>query len=56
MGFVKTTGNVFNASGNGPVAFGIDPSRGSILGLLVQAPNLKERIDQMGEARSRLAK
>ncbi|KFZ28421.1 energy transducer TonB [Pseudidiomarina atlantica] len=29
-----------------PVKFGLDPTGGSILGLLVQAPNLKERIDQ----------
>ncbi len=46
--FVKTTSKVFNASGPEPVAFGIDPSRGSILGLLVQAPNLQERIAQGG--------
>ncbi len=30
------------------VMFGIDPTGGSILGLLVQAPNLKERIEQGG--------
>jgi biopolymer transport protein ExbB len=46
--FVKTTSEVFNASGDGPVTFGIDPSRGSILGLLVQRPNLRERIAQGG--------
>jgi biopolymer transport protein ExbB len=46
--FVKTTSNVFHASGSDPVAFGIDPSRGSILGLLVQAPNIRERIAQGG--------
>jgi biopolymer transport protein ExbB len=46
--FVKTTSQVFNASGSDPVAFGLDPSRGSILGLLVQAPNLRERIAQGG--------
>jgi len=46
--FVKTTKRVFSASGSDPVAFGVDPSRGSILGLLVQAPNLKERIAQGG--------
>jgi biopolymer transport protein ExbB len=44
--FVKTTSRVFSATG--PVGFGIDPSRGSILGLLVQAPNLRERIAQGG--------
>ncbi len=36
------------AADSGPVAFGIDPSRGSILGLLVQAPDLRERIAQGG--------
>lgn len=46
--FVKTTHAVFGASGDEPVGFGIDPSRGSILGLLVQRPNLKERIAQGG--------
>ncbi len=46
--FVKTTSKVLNASGTDPVAFGIDPSRGSILRLLVQAPNLQERIAQGG--------
>ncbi|MCU7553093.1 MotA/TolQ/ExbB proton channel family protein [Alteromonas sp. ASW11-19] len=30
------------------VEFGIDPTGGSILGLLVQAPNLKERVEQGG--------
>ena len=30
------------------VQFGVDPTGGSILGLLVQAPNLKERIEQGG--------
>jgi biopolymer transport protein ExbB len=44
--FVKTTERVFDATE--PVGFGIDPSRGSILGLLVQAPNLRERIAQGG--------
>lgn len=30
------------------VQFGLDPTGGSILGLLVQAPNLKERVEQGG--------
>ena len=30
------------------VEFGIDPTGGSILGLLVQAPNLRERVEQGG--------
>jgi len=45
--FVSTTKDVFNAT-SGAVGFGVDPSRGSILGLLVQAPNLRERIAQGG--------
>lgn len=32
----------------GPVTFGLDPTRGQILAALVQAPNLRERIDQGG--------
>ncbi|QPG05218.1 MotA/TolQ/ExbB proton channel family protein [Salinimonas marina] len=31
------------------VEFGLDPTGGSILGLLVQAPTLKERVEQGGE-------
>ncbi len=31
-----------------PVAFGIDPTRGVILGMLIQTPNAFERIDQGG--------
>lgn len=45
--FVRTTKSIFEAT-SGHVTFGIDPSRGSILGLLVQAPNLRERIAQGG--------
>nr|WP_191024419.1 MotA/TolQ/ExbB proton channel family protein [Salinimonas profundi] len=36
-----------NSDGN-IVEFGIDPTGGSILGLLVQAPTLKERVEQGG--------
>ncbi len=36
-----------NSNGN-LVEFGLDPTGGSILGLLVQAPNLQERIEQGG--------
>jgi biopolymer transport protein ExbB len=46
--FVKTTRAMFSAGPESTVKFGIDPSRGSILGLLVQAPNLRERIAQGG--------
>jgi len=46
--FVKTTSEVFSADPGSTVKFGLDPSRGSILGLLVQAPSLRERIAQGG--------
>ena len=36
------------AATQGSVAFALDPSRGQILSLLVQAPSLRERIDQGG--------
>jgi len=45
--FVKTTKELFEAQSES-TAFGIDPSRGQILGLLVDVPNLRERIDQGG--------
>ena len=38
----------FAAAQSGQQAFALDPSRGQILSLLVQAPNLRERIDQGG--------
>lgn len=37
------------ASSGELVEFGLDPTGGSILGLLVQAPTLKERVEQGGE-------
>ena len=36
------------SSTSGVVPFALDPTGGSILGLLVQAPNIKERVDQGG--------
>ncbi len=45
--FVSSTSDLAAANA-GYVKFGLDPSRGSILGLLVQAPSLRERIDQGG--------
>jgi len=45
--FVKTTSDVMDAS-DGTVTFGIDPTRGQILSLLIQAPDLKARINQGG--------
>ena len=38
----------FSKAGDGKHPFGLDPSRGQILSLLVQAPSLRERIDQGG--------
>jgi len=46
--FVKTTSSIFDADPGEVVSFGLDPTRGSLLGLLVQAPNLRERIAQGG--------
>ncbi len=40
--------NLFDASPGEVVASAVDPSRGSLLGLLIQAPSLQERIDQGG--------
>lgn len=37
-----------SSSNSEVVPFALDPTGGSILGLLVQAPNLKERVDQGG--------
>lgn len=45
--YVRTTRSLFEAT-DGHVGFALDPSRGSILGLLVQTPNLRERIAQGG--------
>lgn len=45
--FVNSAEALGEATG-GKVAFGIDPSRGQLLSLLVQEPTLKERIDQGG--------
>ncbi|MDM7861759.1 MotA/TolQ/ExbB proton channel family protein [Alteromonas sp. ASW11-36] len=43
--FLASIVDLENSNGEA-VAFGLDPSRGSILRLLVQAPNLEERIHQ----------
>lgn len=43
--FVDSTASL-QASGGELVSFGLDPTGGSILGLLVQAPSLEERIHQ----------
>ncbi|MEM9303116.1 MAG: MotA/TolQ/ExbB proton channel family protein [Pseudomonadota bacterium] len=45
--FVSTTSDLVNAA-SGPVLFGMDPTRGSLLGLLIQAPTVQDRIEQGG--------
>lgn len=45
-GVRKTARNLSETSGGGEVAFALDPSRGSLLSLLVQSPSLGERIQQ----------
>ena len=45
--FLETADNLSKAK-SGKVKFGIDPTRGQLLGLLVQEPTLRERIDQGG--------
>jgi biopolymer transport protein ExbB len=45
---VSAAKNVMNASPERLVAGPIDPSRGVLIGLVVDTPNLKERIDQGG--------
>lgn len=42
--FVESTAALQGAS-TGVAPFGVDPSRGSILALLIQAPSLRERVD-----------
>lgn len=47
--FTGSTSDVLNADpDDGFVRFGLDPTSGQILGLLVQTPNLRERINQGG--------
>ncbi|MGM0525162.1 MAG: MotA/TolQ/ExbB proton channel family protein [Pseudomonadota bacterium] len=45
--YLSSAESIQQADG-GVVSFGLDPTGGSILGLLVQAPSLKERIQQGG--------
>jgi biopolymer transport protein ExbB len=46
-GYIRdTAADLSSASNGGPVDFAIDPSRGALLGLLVQSPSLMERIRQ----------
>ena len=43
-----SSANELTSTNTGVVPFALDPTGGSILGLLVQAPDLQERIDQGG--------
>jgi biopolymer transport protein ExbB len=47
--FINSTSALVNAQPGEPmVRFGLDPTSGQILGLLVETPNLRERINQGG--------
>lgn len=45
--YLGTTGDLMDAD-SGTVAFGIDVTKGGILGLLVESPTIKDRIEQGG--------
>jgi biopolymer transport protein ExbB len=45
--FVSAGEDIYNAQ-SGVVTAAVDPSRGALLGLLVQTPSLQERVDQGG--------
>ncbi len=45
--YLSTTGDMMSADG-GSVEFGLDVTRGGILGLLVESPTLRDRIEQGG--------
>ena len=45
--YLASTSDLINSQGN-TTSFALDPTGGSILSLLVQAPNLRERVDQGG--------
>ncbi len=47
-GAVKAAGRLLDHSGPGVVRGMIDPSLGSLLGLVIQTPTLRERVDQGG--------
>jgi biopolymer transport protein ExbB len=42
------TAETLQSVNSGVIGFGLDPSRGQLLSMLVQTPNLRERIDQGG--------
>ncbi len=46
--YLSTTGDMMDAAPGEVVDFGIDVTRGSILGLLVESPTVRDRIEQGG--------
>lgn len=47
--FLSLAEDLFEAQpGSGPIAMAVDPTRGQLLGALVQAPTFMERVDQGG--------
>jgi biopolymer transport protein ExbB len=46
--YTGTTGDMIDAAPGETVGFGVDVTRGSILGLLVESPTLRDRIEQGG--------
>ncbi len=46
--YLGTTGDMMNAGPGEAVDFGVDVTRGGILGLLVESPTIKDRIEQGG--------
>ncbi len=47
--FTSSVENYLSASSGEIVTLGMDPSRGQLMSMLIQAPSLKERVDQGGE-------
>lgn len=45
---LSTTGRLANASPDEVVAFGVDPTRGQLLGMLVDSPEMMDRVEQGG--------
>jgi biopolymer transport protein ExbB len=46
--YLGTTGDLFDAAPGEAVGFGVDVTKGGILGLLVESPTLRDRIEQGG--------
>jgi len=46
--YLGTTGDLMDADAGEAVGFGVDVTRGGILGLLVESPTIKDRIEQGG--------